>query len=328
MRPRVFVTQPIAASALARLEAVADVAINNDPLHICTRDELIAAVRDADALYCMLHDRVDAGVIDAAPCLKVIGSTTVTPADIDLAAASRRRIPVTAVPSSYLDDATADLAWALLFAVGRRLAESDRLVRAGIIPGSQSCYLESLGISGRTLGIVGMGGVGKAAARRARGFPLRRIYHDPRRLSADEERELDFTWVELDELLRESDYVSLHVNLRPETRHLIGERELGLMKPTAYLINTARGPIVDEAALVRALGSGGIAGAGLDVFEHEPGIPAELRGLPNTVLAAHIGSAVRELREKMANTCVDTILEALAGRRPAHVKNPEIYAAA
>ena len=160
MRPRVFVTQPIAASALARLEAVADVAINNDPLHICTRDELIAAVRDADALYCMLHDRVDAGVIDAAPRLKVIGSTTVTPADIDLAAASRRRIPVTAVPSSYLDDATADLAWALLFAVGRRLAESDRLVRAGIIPGSQSCYLESLGISGRTLGIVGMGGVG------------------------------------------------------------------------------------------------------------------------------------------------------------------------
>jgi glyoxylate reductase len=324
-RPRVYITQPVADSAVERLRIAADVELNPDPLHIATRDELIAAARSADILFCLLHDRVDREVIAANPRLKAIATMTVTPADIDVAEASARRIPVTVVPAVLLDDATADLAWALLLAAARRVAEGDRLVRAGTIPGSQSRYLEGGQVSGKTLGIVGMGGVGRAAARRARGFSMRLLYYDPRRLAADEERSLGLAWAPLDTLLRESDFVSIHARLTPETRHLIGARELALMKPTAYLVNTARGPIVDERALIAALRERRIAGAGLDVYENEPHIPAELAALPNVVLTPHTGSATRETRERMAHTVVDNILAVLEGRRPPDCWNPEIY---
>lgn len=326
-RPRVFITQPVARSAIERLRIVAEVDWNPDPLHIATRDELLAAVRSHDILFCMLHDRIDRDVIAVNPELRVIASTTITPADIDVAEATARRIPVTTIPAALLNDATADLTWALLLAVGRRVTEADRLARAGTVPGSQSCYLEAGGVSGRTLGLIGMGGVGREVARRARGFLMRVVYYDPRRLSAEDERGLGIAFVPFDELLAQSDFISIHANLSPQTRHLVGERELGLMKRTAFLINTARGAIVDEAALCRALAARRIAGAGLDVFEREPGISPALLGLPNTVVTPHIGSAVGELREVMANVAVDNILAVLEGRPPPNCWNREIYAA-
>ena len=325
-RPRVFITQPVAPGAIARLREVAEVGLNADPLHNPGQDDLLAAVRNHDVLFCLLHDHIDRDVIAANPGLRMIASITITPADIDVAAATARRIPVTVIPSSLLNDATADHAWALRFAVGRRIAEADRLVRAGIIPGSQSNYLTATGISGKTLGLVGVGGIGRAVAQRARGFPLRVIYHDPRRLAADEEQQLGLTWLPFDDLLAAADYVSLHANLNPGTRHLIGAREFKLMKPTAFLINTSRGPIVDEAALIRALTERQIAGAGLDVFEHEPGIDPVLLGLPNTVITPHMGSAVGDLGAAMANVAVDNIIAVLDGRPPPNCWNKEIYA--
>jgi glyoxylate reductase len=326
MRPRVFITQPVAAGAIARLREVAEVNLNADPLHIPAKDELLAAVRAHDVLFCLLHDRIDRDVVAVNPKLRMIASMTITPADIDTAVATAQRVPVTVIPSALLNDATADHAWALMFAVGRRIAEADRLARAGIIPGSQSNYLTAPGISGKTLGLVGVGGVGRAVAQRARGFPLRVIYHDPRRLAADEERTLGLTWVAFDELLATADYVSLHTNLNARTRHLIGERELKLMKATACLINTSRGPIVDEQALISTLTKRQIAGAGLDVFEHEPGIDPALLGLPNTVITPHMGSAVATLRAAMADVVVDNILALLDGRQPPNCWNREIYA--
>jgi glyoxylate reductase len=326
MRPRVFITQPVAARAIARLREIADVGLNADPLHIPGKDELLAAARSHDVLFCLLHDRIDRDVIAANTKLRMVASMTITPADIDTAAATALRVPVTVIPSSLLNDATADHAWALMFAVGRRIAEADRLVRAGIIPGSQSGYLTASGISGKTLGLIGVGGIGRAVARRARGFPMRVIYHDPRRLAVDEEKELGLTWVAFDELLATADYVSLHATLSPKTHHLIGARELHLMKSTAFLINTSRGPIVDEQALLQALTARRIAGAGLDVFENEPGIDPVLLGLPNTVITPHMGSAVETLRADMADVVVDNILALLDGRQPPNCWNREIYA--
>jgi glyoxylate reductase len=327
LKRRVFITQPVHAGAIERLREVAEVRWNPDPLHILTKDELIAAVRDCDVLYCLLHDKVDADVVAANPRLLGIASTTVTPADIDVAAATARRIPVTVVPAAVMDDATADLAWALMFAVARRIAESDRLMRSGIFPGSQSCYMEGAAITGATLGLVGMGGVGRAAARRAAGFSMRVLYHDPRRLDPAEEAALGLAWVAFEQLLAECDFVSLHARLTPETRHLMDEHAFARMKPTALFVNTARGPLVDEEALVRALVEKRIAGAGLDVFEHEPRPHPALLGMPNVVVTPHVGSGVKTVRARMADTAARNIIAILNGSAPPNCWNPEIYAA-
>lgn len=327
MRPRIYISQPVAASAIRRLQEISDVDWNKDALHIVTRQELLQAARDHDVLFCLLHDRIDREIIEANPKLRMIASTTITPADIDIAAATERRIPVTTVPSPLLDDSTADLAWALMLSVARRVAEGDRLIRSGTIPGSQSSYLEGGGVSRKTLGILGMGGVGRAAARRAAGFSMKVIYHDPRRLPEEVERVLGAAWVPFDELFRQADFVSLHVALGPKTRHLVGGREFALMKRTAYFINTARGPIVDEEALIAALQEKRIAGAGVDVYEREPDIDSRLVALQNVVMTPHVGSADRELREAMANVAVDNIIAVLAGKPAPNCWNREIYAA-
>ncbi len=327
-RARVFVTQPVAQGALDRLKPAADVDINPDPLRVLGKNELCAAVRDHDILFCLVQDNVDRDVIAANPRLKMIASMTITPRDnIDVAEATTRRIPITVIPA-LVTEATADLAFALLLAVGRRVAEADRLVRAGVFPGAQSMYLEGGSVSGKTLGFVGMGKVGQSVARRARGFDMRLLYHDPKRLPAEDERELGLQWVPFDELFRKSDYVSVHAALSAATRHLVAERELGLMKPTAYLINTSRGPIVSENALIQALANRRIAGAALDVYEHEPKVAPSLLKMQNVVLVPHIGSAVADLREQMAHVVVDNILAVIEGRRPPNCWNPEIYAAA
>jgi glyoxylate reductase len=325
-RPRIFITQPVAKSAVARLREVASVRVNPDASRVLARRALIAAVRQCDILFCLLHDKIDAGVIAANPSLRMIAAQSVTPSHIDVEAATTRRIPVTVVPVLQTDT-TADLCFGLMLAVARRMIEGDRLVRAGRFPGAQSSYLLGSPVWGKTIGLVGGGGlIGKAVARRARGFAMRVLYWTPRRKPKHEEREAGLSYVPLDQLLRESDFVSIHSPLTKETRHQIGAREFKLMKKTAYFINTARGPIVDEAALIRALSKREIAGAGLDVFEYEPKVGKELRKLPNVVLTPHLGSAVGEAREAMAHLVVDRILAFLDGKKLPNCVNPQVFA--
>lgn len=324
MRPRVFITQPVAEKAMQRLKAVAEVTWNLDPLHIVTKTELCEALRETDYLFCLLHDTVDAEVMAANPDLKIIASMAIIPAGIDIKAATARRIPVTAIPP-IVTEATADLHWALLLAVARRVVEADRLVRGGVFPGGQSSYLEGGAVYGKTLGIIGCGRIGQAVARRARGFGMRILYYQRHRLPPDEEEALGLSYRAMDRLLEEADFVCVNSAFTPETYHLIGEAQLARMKPTAYLINTARGPVVDEKTLVKALRDRRIAGAGLDVFEREPQVEAELLDLPNVVVTPHIGSAVSELREEMALLVADNILAIIQGRRPPNCVNPEIY---
>jgi glyoxylate reductase len=230
------------------------------------------------------------------------------------------------VIAPIVTEATADIHFALLLAVARRVVEGDRLVRAGIFPGAQSAHLLGARVHGRTIGLIGGGGrIGRAVAKRAQGFSMRTLYWTPRRKPENEERAAGLEYVPYDQLLAESDFVSVHAPLNAETRHLVGERELSLMKPTAFLINSSRGPVVDEKALVRALAERRIAGAGLDVYENEPQVEPELLAMQNVVLTPHLGSAVTELRESMANVVVDNIMAVLEGRRPPNCWNPEIY---
>jgi len=325
-RPRVFITQPVAPSAVARLRKVATVTINPDSRRILPRRALIAAVRRCDILFCLLHDQIDAGVIAANPDLRLIAAQSITPSHIDMEEANGQRIPVTCVPARTTE-ATADLAFALMLAVARRLVEGDQLARAGKFPGAQSGYLMGALLHGKTLGLIGGNGrIGTAVARRAHGFAMPVLYWSPDRSTEKEERAAGLTFVPFDKLLRDSDFVSIHAPLNEETRHLVGARELKLMKKTAYLINTARGPIVDEAALVRALSRRQIAGAGLDVFEHEPKLDPMLRKLPNVVLTPHLGSATPEVREEMANIVVDNILAFIGGHKLPNCVNPHVFA--
>ncbi len=325
MRPRIFITQPVAESAVARLRVVADVEMNPDTLHIATRAELLERVPQLDILFCLLHDKVDRDIIAAGKRLRAITSMKITPSDIDVAEATARRIPVTVI-APIVTEATADIHFALLLAVARRVVEGDRLVRAGVFPGAQSAHLLGAWVHGKTIGLIGGGGrIGRAVAKRAQGFSMRTLYWTPRRKPESEERAAGLEYVPYDRLLAESDFVSVHAPLNAETRHLVGERELRLMKPTAFLVNTARGPIVDEKALVRALKEKRIAGAGLDVYENEPKVEPELLSMQNVVLTPHLGSAVKELRESMANVVADNILAVLEGKRPPNCWNAEIY---
>jgi glyoxylate reductase len=321
---RIFVTQPVYESALARLRAVAEVTANPDARQVIPRDRLIAGVRGCDILFSLLHDRIDREVIAANPTLRAIASMSITPDNIDVAAATERRIPVTVVPALAVES-TADTHFALLLAVARRVVEGDQLVRAGIFPGSQANYLIGSGVHGKTIGLVGgRGRIGRAVAARAKGFSMRILYCGPRPMEKAEEDRLGAVHVPLDRLLTEADFVSLHPSLTDETRHMIDARALALMKPTAFLINTARGAIVDEAALIKALTEKRIAGAGLDVFENEPEVNRVLTRLPNVALTPHLGSAVFEVREAMANAVAENIVALLEGRRPPNIVNPEV----
>jgi glyoxylate reductase len=321
-KPRVFVTQPIAPSALARLREIARVTINTDPVKIYPHAKLIAAVKKCDILYGLLHDTIDKKVIAANPKLRAICSQSITPDNIDVAEATKRGIVVTVTPP-IVAEATADIHFALLLAVARRVVEGDKLVRSGKFPGSQSNYLSGGFVHGKTIGIVGAGRIGQATAKRARGFGMKVLYWGPRR-KADAEREIQMEHVSLDRLLMESDFVSLHPPLNKDTRHMISDAQFAKMKPTAYIINTARGPVIDEAAMVRALKKKKIAGAGLDVFEHEPKVSPALLKMNNVVLTPHLGSAVAEVRDRMAGAVVDNINALLSGLMPPNCVNPEV----
>ena len=315
-KPRIFVTQPVSEHALKRLRAVANVKVFADSSRIVPKRTLIEAVRKADILFCLLHDAIDRAVIDANPDLRLIAAQSITPSNIDVAAATARRIPVT-VTAPLTTEATADLTFGLMLAVARRMIEGDRLARAGKFPGGQSAHLMGSFVWGKTLGLIGGGGlIGKAVARRAHGFSMRVLYWTPRRKPEHEEREAGLTYVPLDQLLREADFVSLHSPLNKDTRHQIGALELRLMKKTAFIVNTARGPIIDEAALVRALTKKQIAGAGLDVFEHEPAVNPKLLKLPNVVLLPHMSSATIEGRVDMGEKVIVNIRTWMDGHKP------------
>jgi glyoxylate reductase len=325
MRPRVYVTQPIADSALLRLKEIAEVEINHDSSRILAKPKLVDAAKRADIILCLLHDIVDREVLAANPNLKAVASMTITPDRIDVDEATTRKIIVTNIPA-VVTDATADIAFGLLLAVARRIVEGDHVVRSGVFPGSQSNHLAGAAVSGKTLGIVGMGRIGQAMARRARGFDMTVLYSDPRGLSAEEEQTLGMRSVSFEELLGQSDFISLHPALNDETHHLMGARQFALMKRTAYLINTSRGSIIDEKALAQALTEGRIAGAGIDVYEHEPKIERALLTMNNVVLTPHLGSAVMELRERMAHVVVDNIAAIAEGRLPPNCINPAVFA--
>jgi len=324
-RPRVLVSQPIPSSALERLRSMAEVEVAGDASRILPRPDLIGRIRGADVLIHLMHDAVDATVIAAGTRLKMIASMAVVPATVDVAAASARKIPVTTIPP-IVTEATADMHFALLLAAARRIVEADAALRGGLFPGSQSLHFAGAFVHGKTIGIVGLGRIGRAIARRARGFDMTVLYTKRSRIPQAEEGELAVSYVGLDELLQRADFVSVSCALTPQTRHLVGARELSLMKSGAILVNTARGPVVDEAALVDALAARRIAGAALDVYEDEPRVHPGLLPLRQVVLTPHLGSAVVELRERMAHVVVDNIQAVIEGRRPPNLYNPEAFA--
>jgi glyoxylate reductase len=324
VKPRVFVSQPIAASALERLRAIANVKVNPDSSRIIGKSKLIAGVKKCDFLFSLLHDRIDRAVLAANPKLRAVCSMSITPDNIDVAEATKRGIPVTVVPP-IVAEATADIHFGLMLAVARHMMEGDKMVRAGKFPGSQSNHLAGVAVYGKTLGLIGAGRIGQATARRARGFGMKIIYWGPRR-KYEAEQELGIEHVTLDRLLAESDFVSVHAALNAETRHMISDKQFALMKPTAFIVNTARGPIIDEKALMRSLKAKKIAGAGLDVFEYEPKLPPALRAMKNVVLTPHLGSAVMAVREQMASIVVDNIQALIDGRTPPNCVNPQVLA--
>ena len=280
-----------------------------------SKAELISRLRGKDGLICHIISTIDEEVLAAAPTVKVVANVAVGYNNIDVAAARRRGVVVTNTPD-VLTETTADFAWTLLMAAARRVVEADHFARSGQWHKWEWDLLWGADVFGKTLGVVGFGRIGRAVARRALGFNMRVLYQDAVRADAAVERELRATRMDLEPLLAESDFVSLHTPLLPETRHLMGERTLKLMKKSAVLVNAARGPVVDEAGLVRALKEGWIAGAGLDVFEEEPKIHPGLLPLKNVVLAPHIASASFDTRLAMATLAVRNCLAVLDGKPP------------
>lgn len=286
------------------------------------REEVLRRVRDKEALVCLLTEKVNDELLQAAPGLKIAANVAVGFDNIDVAACTKRGVVATNTPG-VLDETTADFAWTLLMAAGRRLLEGDALARSGNWNGWDLDQLVGTDVWGKTLGIVGFGRIGRAMARRASGFQMKVIYTDAVRATPNVEKELGAEFREMEALLAEADFVSLHTPLLPETRGLFNAETFGRMKRTAFLINTSRGPVVNEGDLVAALENGEIAGAALDVFEREPAIHPGLRR-PNVVLAPHIASASLETRTKMAVMAAENVVALLQGRRPANMLNPEV----
>ena len=322
-RPKVFVSRVIPDDGLNPIREATDATIWDHELPP-PRPDLLREIEGCEGVLTLLTDRVDDEFLDrAGPQLKVVSNFAVGFDNIDVAACTKRGIPVVTTPG-VLTVTTADLAWALHVATARRLAEGDRYVRDGQWKTWGPMLLMGPDVHGATLGIVGFGRIGQAMARRGRGFGMTIIYADPRRLPTEEEAKFDAGYRSFDDLLREADFVSLHPQLLPETRHLMSDRQFSLMKPTAFVINTSRGPVIDEAALVRALKDNKIAGAGLDVYEHEPQVSPELVAMPNVVLTPHLGSAVLSLREGMAHVVVDNTIALIEGKPPVSCLNPQV----
>lgn len=320
---KVYITRRIPEPGIEMIRKEHDVEVNPYD-RVLTREELLQAVKGRDGILCLLTDKIDAEVFDAAgPQLKVVSNYAVGYDNIDVDEATKRGIVVTNTPG-VLTETTADLAWALIMSVARRIVEADKFTRAGKYDGWAPMLFLGQDIYGKTLGIIGMGRIGQAVARRAKGFNMKVLYNDIRRIPEELEKELNATFASMDEVIENSDFISLHTYLSPETYHLINEEKLKRMKKTAYLINTSRGPVIDEATLVKALKEGWIAGAGLDVYEFEPKLVPGLAECENAVLLPHIASASVETRTKMATMAAENLLAVLAGRMPPNPVNPEV----
>lgn len=319
----VFVTRQLPGDGLDKLRSLCNVTVYPHDRNI-TKEELLKIVSNQDGLITMLSDPIDSEVISAGKGLKVIANYAVGFNNIDLTSATTQRIAVVNTPD-VLTNASADLAWALLMSTARRVVEGDHMTRRGEFTGWAPEMLLGVEVYGKTLGLIGAGRIGQAVAKRAQGFDMRTLYHNRNRLPLEVEEKYNMEYVDLDTLLQEADFVSLHCPLTPETKYLIDERELKMMKPTAVLINTARGPVVNEVALVKALEEGTIYGAGLDVFEDEPALKPGLTQLPNVVLTPHIASAGQETRVQMVEMVVNDVLAVLQGQRPRNLVNPKVY---
>jgi len=319
---KVFITRKIPESGLDLLRKEFDIKVNPQNRAL-TKDEIIEGVKGKDGLLCLLTDVIDKDVIYAEPNLKMIASYAVGYDNIDVAAATKCRIPVSNTPG-VLTETTAEFAWALLFSVARRIVEGDAFTRAGKFKGWEPLLMLGQDVTNKNLGIIGAGRIGTAFALKSKGFQMKVIYTDEQR-NEQLERELGAKKVPLSELLKESDFVSIHVPLMKATHHLIGEKELKMMKKTAILLNTARGPIIDESALIKALKEHWIFGAGLDVYEYEPKIPEELKKLDNVILQPHTGSGTIETRTKMALMVAENLIEGLKGNIPPNCINKEVF---
>jgi glyoxylate reductase len=321
-RPKVYVTRRIPEPAIELLRQHCEVEINPDD-RVLGKSELVEKVRGRDAVLCLLTDTIDDEVFEAAGSqCKLFANYAVGFNNVDVQAATRRGIIVTNTPG-VLDNATADLAWALLFSVARRIVEADGYLRSGKFKGWGPMLLLGRDITGKTLGIIGTGRIGTNFAKKASCFDMKILYNDVKR-NINFEEETGGVLVDKETLLREADFISLHVPLLPSTTHLIGEKEFKLMKKTAILINTSRGPVVDEKALVKALIEGEIWGAGLDVFENEPELEPGLEELDNVVIVPHIASATIEARTNMGMIAVRNVINVLAGKEPETCVNPEV----
>ena len=326
-RPKILVTQKVPDPAYPALEALGDVEANMQEGTIWPYEELLRRGPGHDYIYCLLTDNIDARFLEActasAPRLKMVANMAVGFNNIDVETATRLGIAVSNTPG-VLSDTTADLAFALLMATARRIPEAERFLRAGKYKGWGPLLFCGAEVHGSTLGLVGAGRIGKIVAKRASGFDMKVLYYDVYRMSPQEEAQYNVTYMPMEDVLQQSDFISVHTPYMPSTHHLIGERELKMMKPTAILINTARGPIVDEQALVKALQAGTIAGAGLDVYENEPAVEPELMTMENVVILPHIASASLKTRTLMATMASDNIVAHYHGERPPNIVNPEV----
>jgi len=326
MKPRVLVTREIPAEAVNRLKQHFVVDSNQKDLPVSPK-QLLSKLKGKDGVVTLSTDIVNDAVLAKNPQLKIVSNVAVGYNNLDLEAATKRGVMMTNTPG-VLDDTTADLTWGLILAAARGLANADRTVRSG--RWKRWRMMEFLGqdIYGKTIGICGFGRIGRRVARRAMGFDMKVLYASRNRAAESVEQEFRASYVDKHTLLRESDVVTLHLPLFPETRHYIASRELALMKKTAILVNASRGPVVDERALVKALKSRRIAAAGLDVYENEPALAPGLAALPNTVLTPHIGSGSFETRLRMSNMAVTNCIAGLTGQRPPNLLNPEVLRSA
>lgn len=323
---KIFVTRKLPGEHLKKLETAGHEVVISDVDRPLTEEELVEKVKGADAILSLLTDRIDSDLMDVAgPQLKIISNYAVGFDNIDVKAATDRGIVVVNTPSDEVNEAVAEHTWALILALARRIVEADESIRRGGYKGWEPHIFLGVNLIGKTLGIVGLGRIGSMVARRAMGYKMTVLYnkHEP---DPEAERQLGVKFTSLDELLAKSDFISLHVPLTDETRHMINKDSLAKMKEGAYLINTSRGPVVDEHDLIEALRSGQIRGAALDVYDNEPNIGPELLGMENVVLTPHIASATFEARDKMGEQAVNAILDALEGEKPATIVNEEAWA--
>lgn len=322
---KIFVSRKVPGKALDRLTKSNNKVEISELDRPLTEEELLEKTRGIDALLSLLTDRVNGDVVDAiGPQLKIVSNYAVGFDNVDIEALTNRGVVVTNTPSNEVNESVAEYAWTLMLSLARRVVEGDEAVRRGAYKGWEPGIFLGKNLIGKTIGIVGLGRIGSMVARRAVGFNVEVLYHQ-RHKDEKAEKEMGVKYVTFDDLLKKSDFVTLHCPLTEDTRHMIGKEEMAKMKKGAMIVNTSRGPVVNESELVEALREGQIGGAGLDVYENEPEINPELIGMENVILTPHIASATWEAREKMGEQAVGAILDTLAGKKPENIVNEKVW---